>query len=184
MPVNLTINLNWETASGDTRRMLEDLQGNIQKGHGGEQTAHLFLNLGSTIPKVKAVRRSVGRQVQSALDQLRDAKVFRTTKLSGCCFLSFYITAAGYGALGVPASKQLSGAAFRAALKARAVNLTDPPSSAWEKHVRQNNPGRVVHGLLLIADTTKAEVLAQADRWTALLSLGGITVLGREVGKA
>jgi Dyp-type peroxidase family len=184
MPVNLTTTLNWETAGGDTRKMLEDLQGNILKGHGREHTAHLFLNFGNNPAKAKPVLRSVGRQVQSALDQLRDAKVFRTTKLSGCCFLSFYMTAAGYAALGIAATKQPSGAAFKAGHRARAADLNDPPPSSWDKHLKQDAPARIVHGMLLIADTTEAEVLAQADRWAALLALGGITVIGRDIGKA
>jgi Dyp-type peroxidase family len=184
MPVNLTVPLNWETAGGDTRRMLEDLQGNILKGHGREHTAHLFLNFGDNIAKAKAVIRSVGRQVQSALDQLRDAKVFKATRLSGCCFQSFYLTAAGYAALGTAASKQPSGAAFKAGLRARGGSLNDPPPSSWDKHFKQDSPARIVHGMMLIADTTEAEVVAHANRWAALLALGGITVIGRDIGKA
>jgi Dyp-type peroxidase family len=184
MPVNLNSPLDWEAASGDTRKMLEDLQGNILKGHGREHTAHLFVNFGENIPRAKAVLRSVGRQVQSALDQLRDAKVFKTTKLPGCCFLSFYLSAAGYKALGIAATKQPAGAAFKAGLRSRTVDLNDPPSATWDPHLRQAAASKVIHGMLLIADESEAEVKAQANRWAALLALGGITEIGRDIGKA
>ncbi|MFJ5487816.1 hypothetical protein ACIKTA_09440 [Hansschlegelia beijingensis] len=120
MAVNLGKTLDWEQARGDDRAMLEDLQGNILKGHGRHHTAHLFLNFGSEVDaEVRPILRSIGRQARSALDQLRDAKAFSKSRRSGGRFLSFYLTAAGYDALGPAAAARKHGSHLIRTLRPR-----------------------------------------------------------------
>ena len=183
MAVNLGKTLDWEQARGDDRAMLEDLQGNILKGHGRHHTAHLFLNFGSEgDAEIRPILRSIGRQAQSALDQLRDAKAFSKSRRSGGRFLSFYLTAAGYDALGpAAAAKKPDDAAFLAGMTARRARLDDPDPATFDDCFQEADG---IHGMLLIAADDDDVVKEEAERWETLLSFGGIKVVGREIGFA
>jgi Dyp-type peroxidase family len=185
MSVNLNVTLDWPNASGDTRKMLEDLQGNILKGHGRAHTALLFLNFGhGDMGKVRPILRSIGRQLECALDQLRDARAFKQTKLSAGRFLAFYLSNEGYAILNIPNSKRPGSSqdAFRNGMQHRANILNDPPASSFDEHLRQANAAARIHGLLLIADDSQALVNKEANRWETLLGFGGIAVIGRDIG--
>lgn len=184
MAINLDHPLDWEAARDDARVMLEDLQGNILKGHGRHHTANLFLNFGALgDSEVRPVLRSIGRQLTSALDQLRDAKAFAESGLSAGRFLAFFLTALGYEKLGEAAlASRPEDQAFIAGLLARRDELADPKSADLDEHFQQNGVRKQIHAMLLVAHDTKELTRAEARRWKALLGFGGIEVVGVEYG--
>ncbi|GLK69290.1 Dyp-type peroxidase [Hansschlegelia plantiphila] len=189
MPINLAEPLDWESATGDALTMLEDLQGNILKGHGRHHTANLFLNFSGDRGKVAASLNSIGRQLPSALDQLRDAKAFSETKISAGRFLSFFISKEGYGWLGTPAPVSPARAPHSAdatleSMLDRKTALDDPNLPDLDAHFRQDQPEKIIHALLLIADDGPEDVEVEASRWTWLLAQDGVSVIGAEYGRA
>jgi Dyp-type peroxidase family len=150
MPINLNAALPSGKLSAEENAMLDDLQGNILKGHGREQTTNLFLRF--TGPAAKAWVAGMATQVTKASDQLKQAKNFKEAKAAGKApaaipFISFYLTADGYRALGVPKNRQPKDAAFQVGMKAR-TGLNDPPVPAWD----EKGP---IHALLLVGLSEK-----------------------------
>jgi deferrochelatase/peroxidase EfeB len=169
--------------------MLEDLQGNILKGHGRHYTANLFLNFAGEKAKVAASLNSIGRQMPSALDQLRDAAAFSTTKISAGRFLAFFISKEGYAWLGAPAPSSPahpphSSDAILESMLDRGADLSDPDRAELDAHFRQDTPEKIIHALLLIGHDGPHDVEAEASRWTWLLTQDGISVVGAEYGRA
>lgn len=180
MPINLNQPLAWKQANGDEKTMLKDLQGNILKGHGRERTANVFLQFDPAQPQAaRAWLRKIAKKLTSARQQLKDTEKFKQTRQSGGLFYTFYLTAAGYQALGIPTA-QLPGApndAFQQGMKARQGELNDPPSQDWEPLFQQT-----IHAMLLIADETEAPVLAALQDVQASLPQA-VKLLGFEPGR-
>lgn len=159
--------------------MLNDLQGNILKGHGRRFTAHLFLAFDNNQSAVaRATVRAFGQEVTTALDQLTDAQVYRTTGADGRAFISFFLTAAGYRALGVDQAMP-DGQAFAAGMNSRP--LADPPSAQWEPALAAD-----VHAMLLIGAASEPELSVVLARCKARIAEtgGALSLLGVEYGKA
>lgn len=188
MGINLNKVLDWKAASAAETAMLEDLQGNILKGHGRPHAAHLFLNFGgkTAAPGAWNIIRSIGKQLPSAKQQLEDAEIFKEKGISGGRFLAFYLTAEGYRALGETATLgQLNdqGKAFdEGGLVRGRRDLKDPADADLDKHFRQEGEEGAIHGMLLIADDSEQLVENQADWWTSALKADDIAVLGVEIG--
>lgn len=123
--------------------MLNDLQGNILKGHGRAYTSNLFVTFDRS--KAQAARRfiaSLGYDVTTALDQLTGAVAYKSRGVDAGTFLSVLISAAGYDALELGEFKPRD-PAFTAGMKAR--DLNDPPSEEWEA------PLQTIHAMVLVA---------------------------------
>lgn len=181
MPINLDQPLAWKQANADEKAMLKDLQGNILKGHGRERTANVFLQFDAAQPQAaRAWLRKLAKQLTSAHQQLKDVEKFQQTNQPGGLFYSFYLSATGYQALGIPAA-QVPGAlngAFRQGMKARQGALNDPPSTAWEPLFQQT-----IHAMLLVGDETEALVNAAVQAVQAALP-SAVKVLGVQPGRA
>jgi Dyp-type peroxidase family len=130
--------------------MLNDLQGNILKGHGRHHTSNLFVAFD---PAKKAAAKkfvaSVGADVTSALDQLTQTQVFKTSGVHGDTFVALFLSATGYDALGQIVAKP-KGEAFNAGMKKR--DLKDPKPAKWDAHFSNE-----VHAMILLGATTVAE---------------------------
>ena len=153
--------------------MLNDLQGNILKGHGRRHTSNLFIAFDRH--KKDAVKRfiaALGRDVTSALDQLNQTQVFKSSGVHGTTFIAFMLSAAGYEAIGELAA-QLTGQAFRSGMKARA-GLNDPAPSKWDAHFSGE-----IHALILIGASTPADRLAERSAMVARIAAtaGAVTLL-------
>jgi Dyp-type peroxidase family len=159
MSLNLNQTLSWTRSlaaatpdSAAELAMLNDLQGNILKGHGRHHTSNLFVAFD---PKKRAAAKkfiaAISADVTSALDQLTQTQVFKASGVNGDTFVTVMLSATGYDALGATAAKP-DGAAFNAGMKTRGLN--DPTPSEWDKHFAGE-----VHALILIA----AESAAQRD---------------------
>jgi Dyp-type peroxidase family len=157
MALNLNQTLSWTkaltAASADAAAelaMLNDLQGNILKGHGRHHTSNLFVafDAGKKAAAKKFIA-SLSADVTSALDQLTKTQVYKASGIKGDTFVAFVLSASGYDALGESTAKP-QGAAFNAGMKTRSLN--DPKPSKWDAHFSKE-----VHAMILIGAATPAE---------------------------
>ena len=165
-------------AAAAERALLEDLQGNILKGHGRAHASHLFIAFDRS--KAQAARRfiaSLGYDVTTALDQLTGAEAHKARGIDAGTFVSVLISAAGYDALDL-GEFQPRDPAFRAGMQAR--NLNDPPAAEWEA------PFQTLHALVLVAAGNAAwrhaECLSVQARIAA--TEGAVACLGTLEGDA
>lgn len=156
------------------QQMLEQLQGNILKGHGRDHSVHLFLHF--TVGPAAArhwVRQFAARYVTSAKQQLAEAEEFRRYGIPGRLFANLYLSATGYEALGFsraavnarfderPAvidGREVVSLSFRQGMEASWQELNDPPPQTWEAAYR----GRRIHAMVLLADDDRGFLLRQA----------------------
>jgi deferrochelatase/peroxidase EfeB len=77
--------------------MLLNLQGNILKGHGRDNTWNIFFLLGNDLLKSKRVLRDLGNhRVTNAYKQLLESEAFKTENKPGGTFCAVFISAQGY----------------------------------------------------------------------------------------
>jgi Dyp-type peroxidase family len=149
----------------DTKRVLDDLQANIVKGHGRNHTAHLFLTFsGGNQAALSAAFKKLAKRVTSASVQAAEAIKAKNGQLSAPVFCLF-LTKAGYQALGVAPAKHPGDLAFAEGMAARGnKNLTgtvgvgrlnDPKIAAWEKQLGGGASPKKIHAMLMIADDVK-----------------------------
>lgn len=178
MSLNLNQTLSWTkslaASSPDAAAelaMLNDLQGNILKGHGRHHTSNLFVAFNQA--KKAAAKKfvaGIADDVTSALDQLTQTQVFKTSGVHGYTFVAFVMSAAGYDALGQVAAKP-QGAAFNAGMKAR--DLKDPQPSKWDAHFSTE-----VHAMILIgASSPEERVLERTAMVARITATGGAVKL-------
>ena len=157
MSLNLNQTLSWTkslvAASPDSAAelaMLNDLQGNILKGHGRRHTSNLFVAFDPE--KQAAAKKFIAEtaaDVTTALDQLTQTQVFKASGVHGDTFVALMLSATGYNALGQTTAKP-DGKAFNAGMKARGLN--DPAPDSWDKHLSGE-----VHAMILVAAESAAE---------------------------
>jgi len=178
MSLNLDQTLSWSNAHAAARpeaaaelAMLNDLQGNILKGHGRDYTSNLFIAFDPQ--KKDAARRfagSVADDVNAALDQLLKAQAYRKSGVGGGTFVAFMLSSTGYDALGRQDARPAD-PAFQEGMKTRQLN--DPPVNAWEPHFAGE-----IHAMILIGHDDKATRDAERDKMVARInSTGGAVKL-------
>ncbi|MEH1998646.1 MAG: Dyp-type peroxidase [Nostoc sp.] len=163
--------------------VLEDLQGNILKSHGREESVHIFL----TFPdpkkepqKTTALRRLIAeiatKDITSAKKQLDAADAWRENKIDGGVFVHFSLSSSGYQKLGFPDSTQPNGVnlqkrteaipkdlnqdyapVFQLGMKRRQYALIDPPFSAWEPAYQGNIDALLIISADNLTDVNKKE---------------------------
>jgi Dyp-type peroxidase family len=187
MGIDLDRTLSWTKAlaahSADdaaTLAMLNDLQGNILKGHGRRHTANLFLRFAPDgIAAAKAFLASIGREVTTALDQLTGATLRKTTGKDAGPFIALLLSAAGYRALGL-GDTMPNDAAFLEGMAGRP--LADPPREQWEATFSGE-----IHAMLLLAadgdDPTSgvARDALHSDMLARIAGTSGAVMLAGEV---
>jgi Dyp-type peroxidase family len=154
MSVNLDAPLSWEHANADELAMLNDLQGNILKGHGRNHTQNLFFVLNPQHPQEgRGFLKVLAQSIKSAQQQLVDARDYRNTKKDGGVFISVLLSAAGYAALGISEDKTPVDPAFRSGLKSRRTDLNDPEIEDWDPAFQDE-----IHGMILIGGADETQV--------------------------
>jgi len=133
MSIDLDQPLAWEQANQPEQAMLNDLQGNILKSHGRGHAAHVCLRFDDP-PQARQFVRALGHELTCAQKQLTDSKEFSNTHTLAGQFLALLLSAAGYAALEIDASKVPSGAAFRAGMQQRGDKLADASPITWDEH--------------------------------------------------
>lgn len=179
MPIDLGAALAWEKASADEKRMLEDLQGNILKGHGREHTQNIFFHID---PKKSAAGRSfirsISQWVKSASHQLGESKKYRLYHQDAGAFVGVMISASGYAALGIPDNQIPPEEAFRSGLKNRQDILKDPKVEAWDEGFQSD-----IHGMILIGGSDESQV-RKTRRSILKTKPDSVTIVGAETGLA
>jgi Dyp-type peroxidase family len=154
LPEYLNAPLCWEQANADEIEMLNDLQGNILKGHGRNHTQNLFFTLDPQhTDQGKGFLNVLAGYIKSARQQLIDARDYRNSKQDAGVFLSVLLSAAGYRALGITGDKIPSDAAFQGGLKQSQGALNDPTSDKWDSTFQYE-----IHGMILIGGSDQTQV--------------------------
>lgn len=181
MPINLTKPLAWKNADHDAQRMLRALQGNILKGHGRPATNNIFFKIdGGKKHAMRAALRALATyHATSAYQQLLETERFKETGASGSPFVGVFLSATGYGALGVPAATIPGGPSFRAGMKVAAVGLGDAPVANWDAAFQ--GP---IDGMVLVGSENDTTLRLKRDAVAQLLADGGATIVKEQVGRA
>jgi Dyp-type peroxidase family len=184
MTVTLNDPISWESATGDTATMLDQLQPNILKAHSRDFLTVLFLKFvaapgARTFLKSLVQPTSGAPLMKSAKTHLLEVKAFHEHGTRGTAYVGVGITAAGYSTLGVPTAIQPSDASFQAGMRAASTRakLNDPPNASLDPHFRGD-----IHAVVLVGDGTAASTNAAVGKVRALLS-SAVTVVGEETGR-
>ncbi len=178
--ISLDAPLRWKAANSKEQKMLRNLQGNILKGHGRDNTWNVFFTFGTSTRASRRLLRQLGNGfVTDAYKQLLAADAFKTNGTDGGAFCAAFLSAKGYAALGVPFPSQPDNSAFDPGMKAGQAALGDPPVAAWETEFQQD-----FDGMVLIADTEVARGSSATASIQLLIGDAGGTVHRTHVGKA
>ena len=174
--------LRWKSANSQEQKVLDNLQGNILKGHGRDHTTNLFFAFGADVPKSKRLLRELGNfHVTSAYKQLIATEAFKVDKTDGGTFCALFISALGYQALGRAFTTPAQNNAFAVGMKDASgiKDLDDPDVSMWEAAFRVD-----IHGMILVADDDTVRGAARVFVIEALLKDAGCTLVHKQDGKA
>ncbi len=182
----------FDDVSGATRAILENLQGNILKAHGLDQSIHIFIRFrqaditpgaGPTAAEVEAARRSLGTLLGGALSGA-DGRPIRVTSASaqkrpengaiGEPFVSVALAKSGYKFLN-EAERMPGDPAFIGGMAARGPAWSDPPPGDWELGLRTEP-----HALVTLADTEGQFGGSSQALWAHLIN--HVAVVGSEIG--
>ena len=166
MSIDLTQPLSWKSATHEQQRMLRALQGNILKGHGRPATVNIFFRID---PAKKHAMRAALREVAnyhatSAYQQLIETDNFHASGKSGTPFVSVFLSATGYNALGIPAAATPPDASFRNGMRAAAPALGDAAVATWETPFKNQ-----IDGMILVASENDTALRLKRDAIAALL---------------
>ena len=137
---------------GKYQELLEDLQGNILKGHGRDHSVHLFLQWksGKVTEAKKWIQNFAHIYVKSAKQQANQALRYRQAGIKGDVFANFLLTRHGYEALEFKPFQVPKNQPFTMGMKNEQIRrelLKDPEVEEWEAGFQEE-----IHALLLIAD--------------------------------
>ena len=182
----------FDDVSGANRAILENLQGNILKAHGLDQSIHIFIRFrqaditagaGPTAAEVEAARRFLGTLLDGALSGA-DGRPIRVTSaaaqkrpMNGAIdepFVSVALAKSGYDFLN---EMKLDDPAFIGGMAARGHAWNDPPPDDWELGLRTEP-----HALITLADTEGQFDGSSQALWAHLIS--HVDIVGSEIGAA
>lgn len=180
MPVKLNAPLAWTKADVDELRLLQNLQGNILKGHGRDYTANIFFRFSATDQTVsrRLLRDLANFHLTSAHRQLLDTERFKATGVGGGGFAHLALSFAGYQALGKPADAP-NDSDFRTGMKLTVGDLGDPAVASWEQPFQEE-----IHGLVLVAHETESATAALAGTVKKQINDADGTIVLVQHGKA
>lgn len=164
--------------------LLNDLQGNILKGHGRDSSVHLFLQFKPgevqelQVQKVKEWISQFANKITSAQKQANEAKSYRDKKIAGDPFVNFFLSYKGYEYLEFQPSQIPDNEPFQLGMKDYEIRerLGDPVVEKWDPGLQEE-----IHALLLIADDNVVSLLQTVNKITREL-YGLAEVLHREDG--
>lgn len=165
---------------GKYQGLLEDLQGNILKGHGREHSVHLFVQWKrDRVQDAKEwIRAFTQTYVTSAKQQADEALNYKQKGISGTIFANVYLTRFGYEALGFEPFQVPKDQPFTMGMKNEQIRqfLGDPEVKEWELGFQDE-----IHALIFMADDNINELLQTINQVTAKLRQVAV-ILHREDG--
>ncbi|MGL4884465.1 MAG: Dyp-type peroxidase [Waterburya sp.] len=177
MAIYLDTPLAWKQANNDEIDLLNDLQGNILKGHGRKHTQNLFLNFHNP-DEGRDFLKTLAPSIKSAHQQLKDGEAYRTYHQDAGVFISVFLSAAGYKALGITDDKIPTDTEFRSGLKQRQDILRDPEIKDWDQAFQEE-----IHGMILIGSDDETQV-KQARSKIEQQKPACVKIIGTEYGLA
>ncbi|CCI15396.1 conserved hypothetical protein [Microcystis aeruginosa PCC 9807] len=149
--------------AGKYRILLENLQGNILRGHGRDYSIHLFLQFRTDLREaVKEWIETFAREyIKSAKQQSDEAHLYRSEGISGGLFTNFFLSRNGYEYLGIEPFRIPSDRPFRLGMKNDDIRsfLGDPPVEQWEDVFQCQ-----IDALILLADDHFGDLLYVANK--------------------
>jgi Dyp-type peroxidase family len=149
--------------------LLEDLQGNILKGHERNYSAHIFVNFKSEHEAARKWISHFGEKfVTSAKNQIEYSAKYKQSEgtESGGLFANFLLSYKGYKALGFDLKGNSEKGKFPCwnflvGLQSLAVQqkLEDPPLEEWEEGFQNE-----IHAFILLADNDRDNLEKQAKQ--------------------
>jgi Dyp-type peroxidase family len=154
---------------------LNDLQGNILKGHGRTNAAHLFVTFRTAqVNDIKAWIGNLARtRLTSALNQIDDASATDRN----ITFTTFSLSAQGCDYLDLDKPNDRS---YKKGMQKRGKKLNDPDPSTWESAYAIDPES--IHAFLIIANESETEISAQVEMVNAELEAIGCHILHDERG--
>lgn len=153
--------------------LFSNLQGNILKGHGRDNTTHIFIHFDGRREKAARewLKEFTGSHVTSFQKQLKERELFQRNKVSGGLFANVFLTKAGYEYLGfADVDQKLPDAGFTSGMQNRLNETADPVVSKWEKGFRGD-----IHAMILLADddlsrmgTVAKTILNELDNFSSI----------------
>lgn len=116
--------------------------------------------------------------VNSSKKQFEETARYQATHQSGDVFVAFFLTFAGYQALGIADAETPDDASFQAGLQSKAEDLNDNPVNNWDDYFQEE-----IHALILIGDD-KLENVHQMQADILAVKPASVTVAGEEIGLA
>jgi Dyp-type peroxidase family len=175
--------LRWKTANPLEQKVLENLQGNILKGHGRDHTTNVFVRFGTDTRKTRRLLRELGNfHVTSAYKQLVATDAFKQGKGDGGVFCALFVSAHGYGALGLNFVAPAGNTIFVAGGMrdpGSLAKLGDPAPADWENHF-----DKTIDAMVLVADDDPAHSAVRVAQIEALVAEAGGHVVHKQAGKA
>jgi Dyp-type peroxidase family len=148
---------------GKYQTLIEDLQGNILKGHGRDYSVHLFLQWkqGQTDRAKQWLKTFTQTYVKSAKQQSDEAIIYRKEGISGGVFANVLLTRKGYEALGFEPFQIPVDVPFRMGMQYEEIreSLKDPEVKDWEKGYQND-----IHALILLADDDVIDLLQTVNQ--------------------
>jgi Dyp-type peroxidase family len=141
--------------------MLQNLQGNILKGHGRDHSVHIFLSFTTAGADLRAKFGALATKlVTSAARQRDETAQFKKFGVPGGPFGNVFLTPSGYTKLGLTAAATagLSDQLFKDGMKAHAAELNDPAPATWEA----GYTAEPIDAMLLLADDDVGFLLREA----------------------
>lgn len=143
--------------------LLQNLQGNILKGHGRDHTVHVFLSFRGTTENIRAGLGDFARnRVTSAAVQRDETDQFKKYDIPGGLFCNAFLTRSGYEKLGIDDGTvaQFDDPFFQEGMRATIAEVDDPPPSDWESGYH----GSAIDAMLLLADDDLQFLLREARK--------------------
>lgn len=183
MVINLTKPLAWKAASVEEQKMLQCLQGNILKGHGRTETVNIFFKMdpAKALQMKKVLRELATYHITTADRQLRESEVFHQNGTPGSTFVSVFLSATGYAALGLTAQAPSTEPQFfkEGMRNADSVKAVSDKLADWDPKFNQQ-----IDGMVLVGDNDRRQVQFKRDAVAVLLKEGGATILHEQIGSA
>jgi Dyp-type peroxidase family len=198
--IDLNAKVPLDTDDPAARDFLDNLQGNVLKGHGRNYTANIFLEFSVKEKALSAALREVtDRYVTSASEQLEQSREFKASGLR-TMFGNLFLTPGTYEKLGlasvlgawfddpVPDVQGVTNPPqrpFLTRMRAAASDLGDDVVAPGDEPLARAYRDGTIDALLLLGDDSEADVRREAQsvvRW--LEGRGLATVLAVEIGSA